>query len=59
MEKMRRRIRILLLAVFLCAVIIGAVYYFQALESPDNRTDGTLVAKMCGWEGNDCYGIRE
>ncbi|MGN0404079.1 MAG: hypothetical protein ACI4F1_02540 [Bariatricus sp.] len=59
MEKTKRRIRILLLAVLMFAVIIGAVYYFQTLESPDNRTDGTLVVKMCGWEGNNCYGIRK
>ena len=59
MEKTKRRIRILLMAVLMFAVIIGAVYYFQTMEYSDDRTEGTLVAKMCGWEGNDCYGIRE
>ena len=46
MEKTKRRIRILLLAVLMFAVIIGAVYYFQTMEYSDDRTEGTLVAKM-------------
>ena len=56
MEKTKRRIRILLLAVLMFAVIIGAIYYFQY---SDDRTEGTLVAKMYGWEGDNCYGIRK
>ena len=59
MEKTKRRILILLLAVLMFAVIIGAVYYFQTMEYSDDRTEGTLVAKMYGWEGDNCYGIRK
>ena len=46
MEKTKRMIRILLLAGLMFAVIIGAVYYNQTKKYTDERTEGTLVAKM-------------
>ena len=57
MEKTRKRIRILLLVVFMSAVVIGAIYYFESMGNTEKMTEGTLICGMKEWEENGSNGI--
>ena len=43
MEETRRKIRIFLFCVVMCAVLAGVIYYFTDMYGKNDASEGTLV----------------